>query len=257
MLLELRDIHVHYGKIEALKGISLKVDEGEIVSLIGANGAGKTTTLKTISGLRPLSAGEVVFDGVNINKMAGHRRVLAGIGQAPEGRGIFPGMTVHENLLMGAYARKDDHSKELEEAFELFPRLRERRTQAAGTMSGGEQQMLAIGRALMAKPKVLLLDEPSMGLAPMLVQQIFSIIEEINRRGTTVLLVEQNAQQALQLAHRAYVLETGHVVKSAPAADLLDDPQVRAAYLGGDLALPDGESLPDGEAETEGSPRAT
>jgi branched-chain amino acid transport system ATP-binding protein len=241
MLLELRDVHVHYGKIEALKGISLEVGEGEIVTLIGANGAGKTTTLKTISGLRPLSAGDILFDGQNINRLAGHRRVLAGIGQAPEGRGIFPGMTVHENLLMGAYARRDDHSKELEEAFELFPRLKERRTQAAGTMSGGEQQMLAIGRALMAKPKVLLLDEPSMGLAPMLVQQIFSIIEEINRRGTTVLLVEQNAQQALTLAHRAYVLETGHVVKSAPAGDLLDDPQVRAAYLGGDLGVADDE----------------
>ncbi|MCW2948636.1 MAG: transporter related protein, partial [Actinoallomurus sp.] len=185
----------------------------------------------------------------NISRMAGHKRVIAGIGQAPEGRGIFPGMTVQENLLMGAYARKDDHSKELAEAYELFPRLKERRGQAAGTMSGGEQQMLAIGRALMAKPKVLLLDEPSMGLAPMLVQQIFSIIAEINRRGTTVLLVEQNAQQALQLAHRAYVLETGRVVKSAPAADLLDDPEVRAAYLGGDLGRPDGEP--------EESPRAT
>jgi branched-chain amino acid transport system ATP-binding protein len=248
MLLELRDIHVHYGKIEALKGISLEVDEGEIVTLIGANGAGKTTTLKTISGLRPLSAGEILFDGQNISKLAGHKRVLAGIGQAPEGRGIFPGMTVMDNLLMGAYARKDSPDKELAEAFELFPRLKERRTQAAGTMSGGEQQMLAIGRALMARPKVLLLDEPSMGLAPMLVQQIFSIIEEINRRGTTVLLVEQNAQQALQLAHRAYVLETGYVVKSAPAGELLDDPQVRAAYLGGDLGAVD-------EA-TEGSPQA-
>jgi branched-chain amino acid transport system ATP-binding protein len=241
MLLELRDIHVHYGKIEALKGVSLEVDEGEIVSLIGANGAGKTTTLKTISGLRPLSSGEILFDGRNINKMAAHQRVLVGIGQAPEGRGIFPGMTVLDNLLMGAYARKDSPAKELAEAFELFPRLKERRTQAAGTMSGGEQQMLAIGRALMARPKVLLLDEPSMGLAPMLVQQIFSIIEEINRRGTTVLLVEQNAQQALQLAHRAYVLETGHIVKSAPAPDLLDDPQVRAAYLGGDIGSVDEE----------------
>jgi branched-chain amino acid transport system ATP-binding protein len=238
MLLELRDIHVHYGKIEALKGISLQVNEGEIVSLIGANGAGKTTTLKTISGLRPLSSGDILFDGHNINKMAGHRRVLAGIGQAPEGRGTFPGMTVLDNLLMGAYARKGSPAKELEEAFELFPRLRERRTQAAGTMSGGEQQMLAIGRALMARPKALLLDEPSMGLAPMLVRQIFSIIKEINRRGTTVLLVEQNVQQALQVAHRAYVLETGHVVKSARAADLLHDPRVRAAYLGGEAAFP-------------------
>jgi branched-chain amino acid transport system ATP-binding protein len=261
MLLELRDIHVHYGKIEALKGISLDVGEGEIVSLIGANGAGKTTTLKTISGLRPLSAGAIIFDGDDISRMAGHKRVVAGIGQAPEGRGIFPGMTVLDNLLMGAYARKDSADKELAEAFELFPRLKERRTQAAGTMSGGEQQMLAIGRALMAKPKVLLLDEPSMGLAPMLVQQIFSIIEEINRRGTTVLLVEQNAQQALQLAHRAYVLETGHVVKSAPARELLDDPQVRAAYLGGDIGSADDVEGTDGadgaveQEESEGSPQ--
>ncbi|MGH3241892.1 MAG: ABC transporter ATP-binding protein [Spirillospora sp.] len=241
MLLEIDDIHVHYGKIAALKGISVSVEQGEIVTLIGANGAGKTTTLKTISGLRSLSAGAVRFDGRDISRMPGHKRVLVGIGQAPEGRGIFPGMTVEENLLMGAYARKDDPSKEMAEAFELFPRLAERRTQSGGTMSGGEQQMLAIGRALMAKPKVLLLDEPSMGLAPMLVQQIFSIIQEINRRGTTVLLVEQNAQQALQIAHRAYVLETGRVVKSAPAGELLDDPQVRAAYLGGasgdDLAV--------------------
>ncbi|RSN58094.1 ABC transporter ATP-binding protein [Actinomadura sp. WAC 06369] len=235
MLLEIDDIHVHYGKIAALKGISVSVDQGEIVTLIGANGAGKTTTLKTVSGLRELSSGAIRFDGADIGRMPGHKRVLVGIGQAPEGRGIFPGMTVEENLLMGAYARKDDPSKELAEAYELFPRLAERKSQAGGTMSGGEQQMLAIGRALMAKPKVLLLDEPSMGLAPMLVQQIFSIIEEINRRGTTVLLVEQNAQQALQIAHRAYVLETGRVVKAAPASDLLDDPQVRAAYLGGDL----------------------
>ncbi|TDB88058.1 ABC transporter ATP-binding protein [Actinomadura sp. KC216] len=233
MLLEIDDIHVHYGKIAALKGISVSVDQGEIVTLIGANGAGKTTTLKTISGLRNLSSGAVRFDGKDISRMPGHKRVLAGIGQAPEGRGIFPGMTVEENLLMGAYARKDSAAKELAEAYELFPRLAERRSQAGGTMSGGEQQMLAIGRALMAKPKVLLLDEPSMGLAPMLVQQIFSIIVEINRRGTTVLLVEQNAQQALQIAHRAYVLETGRVVKAAPAGELLDDPQVRAAYLGG------------------------
>jgi branched-chain amino acid transport system ATP-binding protein len=235
MLLEIEDAHVHYGKIAALKGVTIQVGEGEIVSLIGANGAGKTTTLKTISGLRPLSSGRVLFDGKDISRMPGHRRVLAGIGQAPEGRGIFPGMSVEDNLLMGAYSRKGDFSKDLRQVYELFPRLAERRSQAGGTMSGGEQQMLAIGRALMTEPKVLLLDEPSMGLAPMLVQQIFSIVAEINRRGTTVLLVEQNAQQALQLAHRAYVLETGRIVKSAPAADLLDDPQVRAAYLGGDL----------------------
>ncbi|GAA4371567.1 ABC transporter ATP-binding protein [Actinomadura verrucosospora] len=246
MLLEISDIHVHYGKIAALKGITAEVGQGEIVTLIGANGAGKTTTLKTISGLRGLSSGAIRFDGEDISRMPGHKRVLVGIGQAPEGRGIFPGMTVEENLLMGAYARKDDPAKELAEAFELFPRLAERRKQLGGTMSGGEQQMLAIGRALMAKPKVLLLDEPSMGLAPMLVQQIFSIIQEINRRGTTVLLVEQNAQQALQIAHRAYVLETGRVVKSAPAADLLDDPEVRAAYLGGELG--DGAAPAAGEA---------
>jgi branched-chain amino acid transport system ATP-binding protein len=235
MLLELDDVHVHYGKIEAIRGISVEVDEGEIVTLIGANGAGKSTTLKTISGLRSVSQGEIRFNGQVITRMPGYKRVLAGIGQAPEGRGIFPGMTVVENLNMGAYARKGDSSKELAEVYDLFPRLAERKRQAGGTLSGGEQQMLAIGRALMSKPKVLLLDEPSMGLAPLLVNQIFSIIEEINRRGTTILLVEQNAQQALRVAHRAYVIETGQIVKSAPAADLLTDPEVKAAYLGGDL----------------------
>jgi branched-chain amino acid transport system ATP-binding protein len=235
MLLEVDNIHVSYGKIEALHGISLEVDEGEIVTLIGANGAGKTTTLKTISGLRPLAGGSIHFDGKDISKMAGHKRVIAGIGQAPEGRGIFPGMTVEENLYMGSYSRKVSGQKELAEVYELFPRLAERKKQFGGTMSGGEQQMLAIGRALMTNPKVLLLDEPSMGLAPKLVAQIFDIIREINNRGTTVLLVEQNAQQALQIANRAYVLETGTVLKTAPADQLLDDPQVRAAYLGGDL----------------------
>ncbi|MGQ0482517.1 MAG: ABC transporter ATP-binding protein [Pseudonocardia sp.] len=235
MLLEVQDIQVFYGKIAALKGITLSVDQGEIVALIGANGAGKTTTLKSISGLRPLSAGAIRFDGVDISRMPGHRRVVAGIGQAPEGRGIFPGMTVQENLLMGSYAKRGSSAAELAEVYELFPRLAERKSQFGGTMSGGEQQMLAIGRALMAGPKVLLLDEPSMGLAPILVAQIFSIISEINKRGTTVLLVEQNAAQALRLADRAYVLETGRVVKSAPASDLLTDPQVQAAYLGGDL----------------------
>ena len=235
MLLELDEIYVHYGKIEAISGISLEVNEGEIVTLIGANGAGKSTTLKTISGLRTVSRGEIRFNGQVITRMPGYKRVLAGIGQAPEGRGIFPGMTVAENLHMGAYARKDDSSNELAEAYDLFPRLKERKRQAGGTLSGGEQQMLAIGRALMTKPIVLLLDEPSMGLAPMLVNQIFEIIEEINRRGTTILLVEQNAQQALRIAHRAYVIETGRIVKSAPAADLLNDPEVKAAYLGGDL----------------------
>jgi branched-chain amino acid transport system ATP-binding protein len=235
MLLELDDVHVYYGKIEAIKGISFEVDEGEIVTLIGANGAGKSTTLKTISGLRTVAQGEIRLNGQVITRMPGHKRVLAGIGQAPEGRGIFPGMTVVENLHMGAYARSSDFSKDLAKVYDLFPRLAERRRQAGGTLSGGEQQMLAIGRALMSEPKVLLLDEPSMGLAPMLVNQIFSIIEEINRRGITILLVEQNAQQALKIAHRAYVLETGRIVKSAPAADLLNDPEVKAAYLGGDL----------------------
>jgi branched-chain amino acid transport system ATP-binding protein len=237
MLLEVEDINVHYGKIAALKGVSIEVDEGEIVTLIGANGAGKTTTLKTISGLRPLTSGSIRFKGKDISKVAGHKRVILGIGQSPEGRGIFPGMTVMENLMMGAYARKDNVDKELKEVFELFPRLAERKTQFGGTMSGGEQQMLTIGRALMTNPAVLLLDEPSMGLAPLLIKQIFEIIQAINARGTTVLLVEQNAQQALQIAHRAYVLETGQVVKSAPAQQLLHDPAVRAAYLGGDLGI--------------------
>jgi branched-chain amino acid transport system ATP-binding protein len=237
VLLEVANVVVHYGKIAALMDVTLGVDEGEIVALIGANGAGKTTTLKTISGLRPLSSGRITFEGADISRMPGHKRVMAGIGQAPEGRGVFPGMTVQENLLMGAYTRKGSVSNELDEVYELFPRLAERRDQSGGTMSGGEQQMIAIGRALMAKPRVLLLDEPSMGLAPILVSQIFDIIREINNRGTTVLLVEQNAQQALQLAHRAYVLETGRVIKSAEASSLLDDPQVRAAYLGGDLEV--------------------
>src|SRR5437868_7498401 len=236
MLLEVKDVHVHYGKIEALKGISLHVDEGEIVSLIGANGAGKTTTLRMISGIGSVSTGQVTFQGRDITRMPGHKRVIAGIGQSPEGRGCFPGMTVHENLLMGAYTRKDDLTKDLAEVYELFPRLGERKTQMAGTMSGGEQQMVAMGRALMTKPKVLLLDEPSMGLAPMLVAQIFSITQKINRRGTTVLLIEQNAQQALRISHRAYVLETGSITKTALGSELLNDPDVQKAYLGGDLA---------------------
>ena len=236
-LLELVDVHVHYGKVEAIKGISLTVEEGEIVTLIGANGAGKTTTLKTISGVRPVSSGEIRFQGNVINGTAPHKLVSLGICQAPEGRGIFPGMSVIENLEMGTYARKGKNfGDDLKRVYELFPRLAERRNQFGGTLSGGEQQMLAIGRALMAKPKVLLLDEPSMGLAPMLVAQIFSIIKEINEQGTTILLVEQNAAQALNRAHRAYVLEVGRIVKSAPAKELLDDDSVRAAYLGGDVS---------------------
>jgi len=239
MLLEIEEMHVHYGRIEALKGLSFAVDEGEIVTLIGANGAGKTTTLKAISGVRPLSAGKIVFDGRDITRVAAHERVALGICQAPEGRGIFPGMTVTENLEMGTYIRKDRKSAakqaDLERVFTLFPRLLERRTQPGGTLSGGEQQMLAIGRALMARPRVLLLDEPSMGLAPMLVAQIFAIITEINEEGTTILLVEQNAAQALQRARRAYVLETGRIVRSDDAQVLLGDDSVRAAYLGGDV----------------------
>ena len=239
MLLELRDLHVHYGAIAALKGISVSVAEGEIVSLIGGNGAGKTTTLKTISGVRPVTSGTVLFDGHDLAKVSPHERVKLGICQAPEGRGVFPGMTVQENLDMGCYARKAPKAEvaaDLERVFDLFPRLLERRNQPGGTLSGGEQQMLAIGRALMARPKVLLLDEPSMGLAPMLVQQIFSIITEINQQGMTILLVEQNAHQALQRAHRAYLLETGSVVKSDESARMLADDSVRAAYLGGDVS---------------------
>ena len=236
MRLEIKDLHVFYGKIEAIKGISVVVNQGEIVTLIGANGAGKTTTLKTVSGLRPVASGSITFDGQDISKMQAHDRVALGISQAPEGRGIFPGMSVLENLEIGKYFRKDRRSEmneDLEKVYHLFPRLKERASQAGGTLSGGEQQMLAIGRALMARPKVLLLDEPSMGLAPMMIANIFRIITEINTElGTTILLVEQNAQQALQRAHRAYVLETGKVVKESKASDLLNDPDVRAAYLG-------------------------
>jgi branched-chain amino acid transport system ATP-binding protein len=241
MLLELDDIHVFYGQIEALKGVSLAVDRGEIVALIGANGAGKTTTLKTISGVRPVRTGRIRFEGREITRMPGHQRVTLGLSQAPEGRAIFPGMSVIENLEMGAYNRRGDLRADYDRVFSLFPRLAERRKQAGGTLSGGEQQMLAIGRALMASPQVLLLDEPSMGLAPRLVSQIFRIIKEINEQGTTVLLVEQNAVQALSLAHRAYVLEIGRVVRDAPAAELLHDESVRAAYLGAD-ALDTGKS---------------
>ena len=237
MLLELTDVHVHYGKVEALKGISLTVDEGEIVTLIGGNGAGKSTTLKTISGLRPVSAGSIRLDGNDIVGVPPHRLVHMGICQAPEGRGIFPGMTVRENLEMGAYGRRSaDTSTDLDRVFSLFPRLQERVSQAGGTLSGGEQQMLAIGRALMAQPRLLLLDEPSMGLAPKLVAQVFDTITEINRQGTTILLVEQNARAALRRAQRGYVLETGRIVLEAPASVLLEDEAVQRAYLGGDVA---------------------
>jgi branched-chain amino acid transport system ATP-binding protein len=237
VLLEVTDLEVFYGRIQAIKGISFSVAQGEVVTLIGANGAGKTTTMKTVSGVRPVAKGRIVFEGQDITKVPPHKRVEMGICQAPEGRGIFPGMSVMENLEMGCYVRKDRKSAakdaDIERVFHLFPRLKERQTQAGGSMSGGEQQMLAIGRALMSRPRLLLLDEPSMGLAPMLIQQIFEIITEINEQGTTVLLVEQNAAQALRRAHRAYVLETGKIVKTAVASELLDDEDVKAAYLGG------------------------
>lgn len=234
MLLEIDDITLHYGRIQALHGISLHVNEGEVVALIGANGAGKSTIMRAISGLRAVSRGAIRFQGEDISKVRADLRVARGICQAPEGRGVFPGMTVQENLEMGAYIRRDhaEIAQDMERVYGLFPRLLERRKQAGGTLSGGEQQMLAVGRALMARPKLLLLDEPSMGLAPMIIQQIFTIITEINQQGTTVLLVEQNAQQALSRAHRAYVLETGNIVKEGTGADLLHDPAVKAAYLG-------------------------
>jgi branched-chain amino acid transport system ATP-binding protein len=235
-LLELDGVAVHYGRIQALEGVSVTVEAGEIVALIGANGAGKTTTMRAISGIRPLSAGRIVFDGEDITRLRADLRVRRGICQAPEGRGVFPGLTVLENLDMGAYTRKDRRApayrEDLDRVFELFPRLAERRNQAGGTLSGGEQQMVAIGRALMARPRVLLLDEPSIGLAPQIIQQIFRIISDINEAGTTVLLVEQNASQALALAHRAYVLETGRVVQHGTGRQLLEDPAVRNAYLG-------------------------
>jgi branched-chain amino acid transport system ATP-binding protein len=234
MLLEIEDMSLLYGRIQALHGISLHVNEGEIVALIGANGAGKSTTMRAISGIRPVSGGVIRFNGVDITKLRADLRVRRGLCQAPEGRGIFPGMTVLENLDMGAYTRRDKAgvAADLQRVLGLFPRLAERRKQAGGTLSGGEQQMLAVGRALMSRPKLLLLDEPSMGLAPMLIQQIFTIITEINAQGTTVLVVEQNAQQALTRAHRAYVLETGRIVKSGTGLELLNDPAVKDAYLG-------------------------
>ncbi|WP_420313569.1 ABC transporter ATP-binding protein [Actinopolymorpha alba] len=233
-MLELHSVSVAYGRIQALRDISLTVEEGEIVTLIGANGAGKTTTMKAISGLVPLSQGSIEFDGADISKVRADLRVVRGICQAPEGRGVFPGMTVRENLEMGCYTRRDRKAiaEDFDRVFELFPRLKERATQAGGTLSGGEQQMVAIGRALMARPRLLLLDEPSMGLAPQFIQQIFNIITEINKQGTTVLLVEQNAQQALSRAHRGYVLETGSVTRASTGKDLLADPAVKEAYLG-------------------------
>ncbi len=231
-VLELRDLHVSYGAIEALKGIDLVVHDGEVVTLLGANGAGKTTTLQAISGLLRPREGEIRFHGERVDGIPPHEVVALGIGHAPEGRRVFPLMSVLENLQMGAYRFRGVPKADLDRVFGLFPVLAQRRGQDAGTLSGGEQQMLAIGRALMGRPSLLLLDEPSMGLAPLIVAQIFDIIREINTQGTTVLLVEQNAAQALKLATRGYVLETGSLVLSAPAPELLTNPRIRAAYLG-------------------------
>ena len=231
-LLELEDVHTYYGNIHALKGVSLTVDEGEIVTLIGSNGAGKSTTLRTISGISRARSGAVRFKGEDIHARKPHEIVGLGIAQAPEGRGVFASMSVYENLLMGAFSRKGPVTEDLERVYTYFPRLKERRTQKAGTLSGGEQQMLAIGRALMAHPSVLLLDEPSMGLSPILTEQIFTIIRDINAEGNTVLLVEQNAQMALNLAGRGYVLQTGKIILADSAANLAANEQVRKAYLG-------------------------
>lgn len=234
-MFEIRDLNVHYGAIHALKGISISVNEGEIVTLIGANGAGKTTTLRTASGLHRATSGSVILGGEDITKRSAQDRVRKGLSHVPEGRHVFPQMTVQENLDMGAFLRKDKAgiASDMEDVFTRFPVLKERLRQTAGTLSGGEQQMLAMGRAMMARPKVLLLDEPSMGLAPLLVQEIFDIIQKINADGTTVLLVEQNANMALQVAHRAYVMETGQIVLSGTAAELAATDAVKRAYLGG------------------------
>lgn len=233
-MLEIKDLEVSYGVIRAIKGVSFEVNEGEVIALVGANGAGKTTILHTISGLIPIDKGSVAFNGQKLNKMPAHKIVEMGIAQVPEGRRIFQQLTVWENLKLGAYTRKD--SKEiaasLEYAYSRFPRLKERKNQIAGTLSGGEQQMLAMGRALMSKPKIILMDEPSMGLSPLLVTEIFDIIKSIRDSGTTVLLVEQNARKALSVADRAYVLETGNIKLSGAASDLLNDESVKKAYLG-------------------------
>ena len=235
-LLVVDDIEVRYGNIRALKGVSFEVAEGEIVALLGANGAGKTTTQKTVSGMLRPSLGGIIYDGQRIDGIPAHDLIRLGICHVPEGRHVFPRMTVAENLEMGAFRFKSVDQKDLEHVLELFPRLRERYKQQAGTLSGGEQQMLAIGRGLMGKPRLLLLDEPSMGLAPLVVAQIFDIIHQVNREGVTVLLVEQNAAQALSLAHRGYVLETGEIVLSGTGGELLADDRVRAAYLGEEIA---------------------
>ena len=233
-MLEVKDLVVNYGVIQALKGISFEVEEGEIIALIGANGAGKTTTLQTISGMLTPKSGRVLLEGVDVTKVPGHKIVSMGMAHVPEGRRVFSQLTVLENLKMGAYTRKDkaEIAKSLEEVFKSFPRLEERQSQLAGTLSGGEQQMLAMGRALMSKPSIILMDEPSMGLSPIFVEEIFTIIKKVSASGTTVLLVEQNAKKALAIANRAYVLETGNIVLSGDAKDLMDDPSIKKAYLG-------------------------
>ena len=234
-MLKVEKLNVHYGVIHALKDVSMEVKEGEIVSLIGANGAGKTTLLQTISGLLKMTSGEVVFLGKSMNKVSAKNIVKEGITQVPEGRHIFSGMSVYENLLMGAYLRKDKDGikADLQDIYQRFPILEKRSSQDASTLSGGEQQMLAMGRALMARPKILLLDAPSMGLAPILVKEIFNIIKDINEKGTTVLLVEQNAKMALSIADRAYVMETGNIVMTGTGAELVNSPEIQKAYLGG------------------------
>lgn len=233
-MLHIEDLQVYYGAINAVKGISFDVEKGEIIALIGANGAGKTTILHTVSGLIRAKSGKIVFNGTDITKTKAHKIVTMGMAHVPEGRRIFQGLTVYENLMLGAYTRKDDSEKKssLENVFKRFPRLEERRTQVAGTLSGGEQQMLAMGRALMSHPEIILMDEPSMGLSPLYVSEIFDIIREVNESGTTVLLVEQNAKKALSIANRAYVLETGKIALSGKAEDLINDESVRKAYLG-------------------------
>lgn len=231
-MLSVKDLNVSYGAIHAIHDVSLDVNDGEIVSLIGANGAGKTTILHTITGLKKAQSGSVTYNDNDLLKTEPSKIITLGMAHVPEGRHIFPGMTVEENLEMGAYIRKDDLSSSMKEVYERFPRLRERRRQLAGTLSGGEQQMLAVGRALMSKPSILLMDEPSMGLSPLLVKEIFSIIKEVHKQGITVLLVEQNAKMALSISDRAYVLETGHISMSGAADELLNDEQVKKAYLG-------------------------
>ena len=233
-MLEVKDLQVYYGVIQALKGISFEVNQGEVIALIGANGAGKTTTLQTLTGIIPSKAGSITFEGKDITKIPAHKIVEMGMAHVPEGRRVFADMTVYENLLMGAYTRKDknDIAQSLANVYKRFPRLEERKNQRAGTLSGGEQQMLAMGRALMSKPRIILMDEPSMGLSPIFVNEIFDIIKEVSEGGTTVLLVEQNAKKALSIADRAYVLETGNITLSGKAEDLLNDESVQKAYLG-------------------------